>query len=330
MKVLVTGANGFVGAWVCKGLVADGHEVFALVRPNADLSELEGVPVRFVEGDVTNLAALKSAFQGMDSVFHLAGVIAYRKADRPLMNKVNVEGTTNVLIACEEAKVRRLLHMSSVTAVGAGFKPSQILNEDSAYNLEHLDLGYFETKRKAEALVRAAVQDGKVDAVIVNPSTIYGSGDARKGSRKTQLKVAQGKFPFFTSGGVSIVAVEDAVAGIISAWKNGRSGERYILSGENILIKDLLRIIAEEAGSPPPKWHLPDFVIFAVGRWGDLKAKLGMKSSISVENAWSSTLYHWFDHMKAKQELGFNPRPAREAIAASVQWMREQGLLDRR
>jgi dihydroflavonol-4-reductase len=329
MKVLVTGANGFVGASLCRALAQEGHEVLALVRRGSDRSELEGVPAQIVDGDVTDPGSLARTFVGVDSVFHLAGVIAYRKADRALMERVNVEGTAHVLKACREAGVRRLVHMSSVTAIGAGFKPTQVLNEGSSYNIAHLDLGYFETKRQAEELVRSAVAIDGVDAVIVNPSTIYGPGDARKGSRKTQLKVAQGRFPFYTGGGVSIVALDDAISGIIAAWKKGRKGERYILAGDNILIKELFALIAEAAGVKAPGLKIPDAVLFALGRWGDLKAALGLKSSVSVENAWSSTLYHWFDHSKARAELDFRPRPAREAIASSVAWMRENGLLDK-
>lgn len=327
MKVLVTGANGFVGAKLCQALAEHGHEVLALVRRGSDRSELEGVSVRTIDGDVTDLPSLTSALNGVDSVFHLAGVIAYRKADRPLMDRVNVGGTENIVIACRQAGIRRLVHMSSVTAVGAGFTPTQILNENSPYNLAHLDLGYFETKRRAEELVVTAARAGDLDAVIVNPSTIYGPGDARKGSRKTQLKVAQGRFPFYTGGGVSVIAIEDAVMGILSAWKKGRTGERYILAGDNLLIKDLFRHIASAAGVKAPYLKIPDAVLFGLGAWGDFKTSVGMKSSVSVENAWSSTLYHWFDHTKARTELDFRPRPAEQAITASVAWMREAGLL---
>lgn len=326
-KVLVTGANGFLGGWVVRRLLEEGHQVFSLVRKSSDLSELEGVKTEFVHGDVTDLHSLLAAFDGMDSVFHLAGLIAYKKSDREKMEVVNVEGTRNVVEACRATGIRRLVHLSSVVAIGAGFTPRQILTEDSVYNLEKLNLGYFETKRKAELIVKEAVQKNRLDAVILNPSTIYGPGDARKGSRKTQLKVAQGKFKFYTSGGVNVVDVEDAVDGIVSAWKKGRSGERYILSGENLLIKDLFEIIAREAGQEPPKHLLPSAVLHALGLAGDLMGQLGLRSPISQENAWTATLYHWFDSSKAQKELDFKPRPAQVAISKSVQWIKDSGLL---
>jgi dihydroflavonol-4-reductase len=328
MKVLVTGANGFLGSWLTRALVKEGHEVSALVRAQSDLSELEGVPCHYLYGDVTDLESLYKSFEGMDAVFHLAGLIAYKKSDRAKMEKINVGGTAHVIEACLAKNISRLVYLSSVTAVGAGYKPEQILDENSPYNVGPLDLGYFETKHKAEKLVVKACQEKNLDAVILNPSTIYGEGDAKKDSRKTQLKVAQGNFKFYTSGGVSIVAVEDVVAAILTAWKKGRRGERYILSGENITIRQLFNLIAEEAGVAPPSIKMPSFLLFLLGRTGDGLESLGMKGSLSMENAWTATMYHWFDNAKAKKELDFRPRPAREAIRNSVNWMKKNGLLN--
>jgi dihydroflavonol-4-reductase len=327
-KVLVTGANGFLGSWLVRRLVEEGHQVFSLVRKSSDLSDLKDIKTEYVYGDVTNIHSLLDACKGMDSVFHLAGLIAYKKSERKRMEAINVGGTANVIEACRIHKVRRLVHLSSVVAVGAGFTPSQILNEQSEFNVESLHLGYFDTKRAAEKLVTTACQKKQIDAVILNPSTIYGPGDAKKGSRKTQLKVARGKFRFFTSGGVSIVAVQDAVDGIISAWKKGITGERYILSGDNITIKHLFELIAELASVPAPKTLMPSAVLHAIGFAGDLAHKVGLSSPVSQENAWTATMFHWFDNSKAKAELDFNPRPAKEAIAQSVQWMKDNGLLN--
>lgn len=328
-KVLVTGANGFLGSWVTKALTEDGHEVYALVRPKSDLSELTGVPCKFVYGDVTDIHSLLEAAKGMDAVFHLAGVIAYKRSQRSLMEKVNVQGTANVIEVCREYRIPRLVYLSSVVAIGAGLNPAQVLNEESQYNISHLNLGYFETKHQAELLVQAACARNEVDAVILNPSTIYGSGDAKKGSRKMQLKVAQGRLKFYTSGGVNVVAVEDVVQGILSAWKNGRKGERYILAGENILIKELFAMIAAEAHVKAPKYQLPDGLLHVVGSIGDVMEKSGFKGPLSRENAYTATMYHWFDSSKAQKELGFKPRPAREAIHNSVQWMKDHGLVSR-
>lgn len=329
MKVLVTGANGFLGSWLTRRLLEEGHDVSALVRKNSDMSELDGLKVNLCYGDVTDPTSMLTHFSQQEAIFHLAGVVAYRRADRPLMERVNVDGTHYVTQVCREYKIPRLVYVSSVVAVGAGFTSQDILNENSNYNISHLDLGYFETKRKAELDVIQACKKKDVDAVIVNPGTIYGPGDARKDSRKTQLKVARGKFPFYTSGGICGVAVEDVIEGIMAAWKQGKCGERYILGGENITIKDLFERIAHFAGVPAPQRELPRWVLMALGSIGDAMDSVGLKGPISTENAWTAILYHWFDSSKAKRELGYKTTDFNKALEASIRWSKDHKLLER-
>jgi dihydroflavonol-4-reductase len=326
MAVLVTGATGFVGAWLVRRLVEQGETVHVLHRKSSSLVDLEGIPFTSKIGDVTDFDSVKSACLDVDTVFHLAGVVGYSKAMREQMDRVNVGGTKNVVDAIRETRKAKLVYMSSVVAVGASFDGTP-LNENSPFNLSHLDLGYFETKRQAEDIVRLAARKGQLEAVILCPSTIYGAADAKKGSRKTQLKVAQGKLPFYTSGGVSVVSVHDVVAAVLAAREKGRNGERYILSGENITIRNLFERIAGLAGVKPPSIKLPRAAVFAIGRIGDLMEKMGRKGPLNTENAWTSLLFHWFDHSKAKAELGFTPRPAQDALKESVDWMKQQGLL---
>lgn len=325
MKVLVTGATGFVGQKLVDHLLEQGLEIRVLAR-NAAKADSFSKSVEIFEGDVTNLKSVLLATENIDTIFHLAGVVGYSRAQREMMEKVNVGGTENVIQAVIKNKVRKLLHFSSVVAVGSSFTKNS-LNEDSPFNIHHLDLGYFETKRKAEVKVLEAYKAGKIDTVIVNPSTIYGYGDALKGSRKFQVKVAQGKMPIYPPGGVNVISVEDVCESTFAAWKKGRSGERYILSGENFLLKDLFELIAKEAGVEPPKILLPRAVLFALGKTGDLMEKFGKKGVINSENAWTSILYHWFDNTKAKSELQLNPRPAKFAIHNSVQWMKDNKII---
>jgi dihydroflavonol-4-reductase len=327
MKVLVTGASGFVGQWLVKELLAEGVEVRELRRKSSS-SERPDPRIEVALGDVTNLESVENATRDMGAVFHLAGHVGYSRAERATMEAINVDGTANVVRACVKSKVPRLVHMSSVVAVGASTDGVKPLTEESPYNLEHLDLGYFETKHKAERLVKEAVTSGKLDAVILNPSTIYGAGDAAKGSRKVQLKVARGRFPFYTSGGVSVVAVEDVVKATIAAWRRGRSGERYILSGENLTIREVVSLIATSAGVPPPRRYVPNPVVRLLGAVGDGLEKIGRKGPLNSETAWTAILYHWFNHEKATRELGFSPAGAKESIARSVGWMKTKGLIN--
>ncbi|HVK60515.1 MAG TPA: NAD-dependent epimerase/dehydratase family protein [Bdellovibrionales bacterium] len=326
MKVLVTGATGFLGGWLVRRLLDEGHDVRIIKRPNSSLEELTGLKLDIVPGDVTDRESLVAASRGVDTVFHLAGLIGYSRAQRNAMELINVGGTKNVIEACEINSVRKLVYLSSVVAIGASFDKTP-LNEDSPYNVSHLHLGYFDTKHDAETLVRAACENKRIDAVMVNPSTIYGPADAKKGSRGAQLKVARGKLPFYPPGGVSIVSVEDVVDSIIAVWNKGRTGERYIVSGENLLLKDVFDIIADQAGVKPPSIALPRPALFALGKIGDVMESFGKKGPLNTENAWTSTLYHWFDSAKAQRELGLKLKPAEYAISQSVRWMRDNGYL---
>lgn len=325
MKVLVTGASGFVGSWLVKKLKNEGLEVRTLSRKSSSPALQNGLEV--VPGDVTNFESLLAALEGVKSVFHLAGHVGYSKAERHLMEQIKVLGTENMVKAAIQKKVQRFVHMSSVVAIGASFDGRTPLNEESQFNLHPLDLGYFETKLAAEKIVLSAANEGRLDAVAVNPSTIYGAGDAQKGSRRVQVKVARGAFRFFTSGGVSVIDVEDIVQATYRAWQVGRTGQRYILSGENITIHELFKIIAERARVQPPSIHLPNLAVRAIGLVGDQLERMGKKGPLNSENAWSSILFHWFDHGKAAKELGLKPLPARDAIAKSVDWMKENGYL---
>lgn len=328
MKVLVTGATGFLGGWLVRRLIADGHDVRIIKRPRSSLEELEGLKLDIKPGDVTDKASLLEACRGVDTVFHLAGLIGYSRAQREAMEQVNVIGTANVIDACEACGVRKLVYASSVVAIGASFDKKP-LNEESPYNVAHLHLGYFDTKHAAENLVRAAVTAGRIDAVMINPSTIYGPADAKKGSRGVQLKVARGKFPLYPPGGVSIVSVEDAIDALIAVWTRGRKGERYIVSGENLLLEEVFTLIANFAGVKPPSITMPKPLIFAVGKLGDVLEKFGKKGPLNTETAWTSTLYHWFDSSKAQKELGLSLKPAAYALEQSVKWMKDNGLLDK-
>lgn len=326
MKALVTGANGFLGSWLTKRLMAEGHDVQILIRKNSDLSELKSVKPRLLYGDVTDIQSLRTAIKDQDVVFHLAGLVSYKKTDRALMEKVNVFGTQNVVSVCEEFKTPRLLYVSSVVAIGSSFKP-EVLNEDSQYKISHLNLGYFETKKRAEQIVRLAAKENKIQAVCVNPSTIYGFGDAKKGSRKTQVKVARHKFPFYTSGGVNIVAVEDVIEGILAAYKKGVNGERYILANENMTIKTLFSKISEFADVSPPALYMPNWLLHTLGTSGDFLEKYGVNIGVSRDNSYAATMFHWFDSSKAQREIGFRPSSSDRAIENSVRWMKDNGYL---
>lgn len=326
MQVLITGATGFLGEWIVKRSLENGFDVHVLIRKSSNLGKIDNLPIKKHLGDITDLESLNAACKNMDAVFHLAGKIAYTKAERPDMQLINVEGTRNVLNACKAQNIKTLVYLSSVTAIGASFTP-QTLNENSEYNISHLGLGYFDTKHAAEKLVLEAHAEGWLNPVILNPSTIYGAGDATKSSRKVQMKVAQGKFPFYTPGGVNVVHIQDVVDGFFTALEKKVFGERIILANENMTIKDLFERIARVNKVSPPKLLLPKFALHTLGFYGDLMQSMGKKGPISSENAWTSTLYHWFDNTKAKTKLGMTFRSSDEAIEQSIYWAKQNGFI---
>ena len=315
MKCLVTGATGFVGSWLTKLLVNKGHSVRVFCRDTSKAPEKTEV----FSGDINQIDALKKATLGVDVVYHLAGLVSYGKKHFEAMQKVNVQGTQNVIDACIHSNTQRLIHISSVAAIGASFTPNT-LNEESDFLIEDLNLGYFQTKKQAEDLVKKYVKSGKLNAVILNPSTIYGPSDMLKSSRKIHLRVAKGLFPFYPPGGVSIIDIESVVDAIYIATTKGCKGERYILSGENILIKQLFQIITEIVGRKSFFIPIPRTCLQVLGKIGDQFEKREKKFFVTSEIAQISSLFHWFDSSKAKSELNLKPQSAKQAITNSINW----------
>jgi len=328
-NVLVTGANGFLGSWLIKKLSSFNVQIYILARANSDLSEIKDFNFTKIIGDITDKDSCLSATKNIDIVFHLAGLISYSSFDREKMERVNVDGTRHILEASIENKVKKFIFVSSVVAIGAGFKPEQILNENSDFNLHKYNLGYFETKRAAEKIVLEAAVNKKIESCVLNPSTIYGPADAKKSSRKNQLKVAQGKLNFYPNGGVSVIDIRDVVEALVAAVEKGRSGERYILSGENLLIEEVFDLIAKAANQKKPRFLIPAILLKSIGYISDFLFSCGLikKSFLSKETVIAATLYHWFDNSKAKKELDLKIRPAKESIDDSVAWMKNNGYL---
>lgn len=319
MKVLVTGATGFLGTALCQALDQKNIHITALVRPESSIDDLKKLSrIRFHTGDVTDFNSVKEAARGVELVFHLAGVVSYSHRDLPLMERVNVKGTACVVEVCRQRKVR-LVHTSSIVAVGASLKPV-ILDEDSPYNMGKYRIAYFDTKRQAEVLVQKAVGKGHISAVILNPSQVYGPGDMLKSTRSIQKKVVAGKCPFYTFGGISVVDTHSVVKAFLTAIDKGKPGHRYILSGENIYIKELLSLIARASGVKAPFIPVPNTAIHTLMGLQKILKTLGWKKNIDTLRM--ACFYHWFSNKKAREELGFSPQPARTAIEQSIHWWR--------
>jgi dihydroflavonol-4-reductase len=326
---VVTGASGLVGGNLCAELLDAGHRVRATRRGSTRVDHLSELDLEWVDADLGAPDRLTAAFRGADVVFHCAALVSVRRGVTPALIAANVDGTRHVLDAARRAGVPRLVHTSTVGAVGLSVdgRPS---TEDARWNLDELGLadGYAITKRQSEDLVAAAAADD-VDAVIVNPTYMFGPRDARPSSGKLILEVARRKLPGWTPGHNNFVDVRDVARGMIGAWQRGRRGQRYILGGHNLTYREVFDEIARIAGVRPPRFGVPRLVARALGRVGDLSERLRTRepliNSVSVRYAYTSRFQ--FSSDKAAAELGYTAGPIDVAIADAITWFRERGML---
>ena len=332
MKAVVTGTSGLVGGNLALELLRQGHEVRAIRRSVASTAHLAEQPIEWASADLDDVASLERAFAGADVVFHCAALVSILRHVTPELTRANVDGTRNVIAAVRAAGVARLVHCSTVGAVGLT-ETGEPCDESAPWNFaaHGLDDGYVTTKHQAEEVVRAAVRDG-LDAVIVNPTYMLGPYDAKPSSGKMILGVIERSAPGFSSGRNNFVDVRDAARGMVLAWRRGRTGERYILGGVNLSYEEAFRRIADVAGVPPLTWRVPYPVAFAVGLLGDVQHRLTGKEPLITSNSirWAYCSTFQFSSAKAARELGYTHGPLEPAIADAVAWFRAHGMLKTR
>ncbi len=330
-KILVTGATGFIGSRLVRKLLERGDDVYALVRKRSSLDVLSDVAgkVHCVEGDVTNPDSLLRAFEGMDQVYHSAGYTYMGGANGKagLLHSINVVGTRNVMQAALEQKVSRVVHVSSITAVGIAKKRSKPCDESCGWNFGDVGLYYAETKIKGEEEVKKAVEKG-LDCVIVNPAFVFGAGDVNFNAGRIITDVYHKRMPFYPLGGICVVDVEIVVEAIIRAMEVGRTGERYILGGDNLTYKELAVIISKVTGTR--KFMLP--LPFPVAKiLHDLLILFHSKNRVS--KLFNPTMFRvaseflYFSSEKAVRELGMKSEPIEKSIQRAFDWYKKEGLL---
>jgi dihydroflavonol-4-reductase len=312
MNVLVTGATGFLGSHVCRRLAADGHTITVLRRERSRTTHLAGLGVRHELGEVTDPEAVSRAVAGKDVVIHAAAGVT-GSAARAASYGVNVAGTKVVVDACVEHRVRRLLHVSSVAAIGIPTSPTPA-DERFAFNLAGSPIHYQRSKHEAERVVLAGVARG-LDAVIVNPSMVWGPfGDTYRGADVLH-KVAGAKRLFYTPGGVCIAHVDDVVAGIVSAIQRGTSGERYILGGENMSFREWMTKLAAAIGERPRMVGIPGFIPRLAAFGARPLVPASDRFHAIYLRAFFAHRYTFYDSTRAEQALGYRHRGF-DAIAA--------------
>jgi dihydroflavonol-4-reductase len=326
-RVAITGASGLLGGNLAAELAAAGHQVAAIRRPGTRTAHLDDIAIEWHSAELGSPAAMTHAFDGADCVFHCAAAVTVKRAVTPEMTATNVTGTANVINAVVAARVPRLVHTSSVVAVGLS-TDGRPCDETAAWNFEDEGMAdaYAITKHQAEELVHAARD--RVDAVIVNPTYMLGPRDARPSSGRLIVDVVRQRVPGWTPGYNNFVDVRDVARGMIAAWHKGRRGERYILAGHDMTYGDLMRAIAEVAGVPPPRMRMPWPAAWLFGKWGDLVERAGrdpVANSTQIRYAYSDRFR--FKSDKAARELGYVYGPIEPALRDAIAWFRARGML---
>lgn len=324
MKALVTGGTGFLGANLAVGLIERGWQVRILRRSTSPLDAVSDLSVEHAIGDVLAPETLRAAMSGMDVVFHVAAVSIYWRSKPETIYRVNVEGTRHVLEAARATEVKRVVFTSSGAAVG--LVRGRLSTEDDAYNETIVRFPYGHSKWLAEEVARQAARGGQ-DVVIVNPSVIVGPRDINWGSGSIIREVVRRRVPGVPPGGVNYVAVDDVVAGHIAAAEKGRSGERYLLTGENLTHRQLTHTVARIVGVQPPGWDMPRWIFPALAFLANLGTRIGMKLPIDARQLLLSREFIWYDNSKARRELALPHTPIEEAVGRAYTWYTANGNL---
>jgi len=326
--VAVTGASGLLGGNIATVLAAEGERVRCTRRERSRIDHLAHVDLTWVDAPLDDVEKLTAAFEGAEIVIHAAALTRMRARPTPELIATNLEGTGHVVEAVRQAGVRRLVHVSTTAAVGVS-EDGRPIDETARWNMPErgLDDGYATTKRQAEELVLRAVAEGGLDAVVVNPCYMFGPLDVRPTSGRMILEVAKGHAWFASRGRNCYADVRDVARGAWAAARHGRTGERYILGGDNLTYHQVFTLIAEVTGGRPPLFDAEPALARLVGLLGDATGALtGRDASLdSVRVRWGLETGFVFTSDKARRELGYTTGPLRNAIADAWAWFRAHG-----
>lgn len=329
-RVVITGASGFIGSAVVRAVQARGAAVVAVVEPGADDRNLKDIDAERAVLDIRDLAAVRAACEGARFVIHLAAVYRFWARDPRIFYDVNVGGTVNVLDAVQAAGCERLVFTSTVGVLGlAKTRQGQPADETSRTDISHLFGHYKRSKFVAEHEVLRAGAGG-LDVCLVLPTFPLGPRDLRPTpTGKLVLDFLSGKMPGFVDTAMNVTHVDDLALGHLAALERGRQGRSYILGGENLSMRQILQILADYAGLPMPRLEIPRGLALSAGVASDLieGRLLGLEPRVPLEAARMSATRMIFSDERARTELGYVSRPAREAIEESARWFADHGYL---
>ncbi len=326
----VTGAAGHLGNVLVRELLEGGTRVRALVLPGEDRTSLAGLPVEQVEGDVGDVGSLEHAFDGCEVVFHMAGVIAIAPGKQDLLQRINVEGTRNAVLAARRAGVRRLVYTSSVHALTEPGKGG-VLDETAGFDPESAYGDYGKSKAAGSLAVLEGVREG-LDAVMICPVGVIGPYDFRRSEMGSMfVSYSRGELPAIINGSYDFVDVRDVARGHILAAERGRTGEAYLVSGGRVRLVELMEMLEDITGRPVDIPVIPMPLARLVAAVSPLYARLtGTRALLTEVSLHTLTSPFSISDRKAREELGYRSRPIRESVADALAWYREAGFLDRR
>ena len=326
MKVLVTGSTGFLGANLIHHLVKRGDGVRALKRKRTPPTLLEGLPVELVEGDVTDFDSLLRAAKGVEAIYHVAGLVSYWRPKREQMFRVNVDGVRNVVKAALRNGVRRVVHTSSIAAIGFR-EDSQPSDEETPWNWGAYDVGYPTSKYQGEREALKAIAEG-LEVVVVNPALIFGPRDIGWNAGRMLKMVQQESTIRIPAGASTTCDVDDVCAGHIAAMERGQSGRRYILGGQRANYADLFNLIGEVMNRPVKVQPVPYWVA-SLAAYGSYAVSLltRREPDITPELMRVAQRSRHYSSERAIRELGYPQTPLRETLEKTYRWYRENGYL---
>lgn len=324
--VIVTGSTGHLGNVLIRKLISKGEIVRAFICPGENLEPIKDLPVEKIYGDITDIESIKLAFEGVDIVYHLAGIISTKPGMKKILEKVNVVGTKNVIKACKINGIKKLVYVSSIHALKDQKKG--IINEKTEINPIKAIGDYGFSKAKATLEVFKAVKQG-LNAVVVCPTGIIGPYDYKPSQMGNLiLSIINGKFPVKLTGAYDFVDVRDVAEGIILAAKKGKTGQHYVLSGNRIKISDLIDKVSLLVGKNPPKITINSKLMYVyalfniIGSFFTKKTPLVTFESIYILNSNSN-----ISNKLAKNELNYNPRPLDITLKDTVKWFNDNNRL---
>ena len=326
MLAFVTGATGFLGSHVARALAEQGADLRLLVRPTSNLKNLEGLKADTATGNLRDPASLEKAMSGCDAVFHVAADYRLWVRDPAEMYRSNVEGTRAMLEAARKNGVRSVVYTSSVATIGftGNGRPA---DEDSPVSLANMIGHYKRSKFMAEQLAMEAGRAG-MRVVTVNPTTPVGEQDVKPTpTGRIVVDFLKRKFPAYVETGLNLVDVRECARGHIMALEKGKSGERYILGGENLTLKQILDKLGAISGLPSPTVKLPYLVAYAAGFVDEMLSGrlLGREPRATVETVRMGKKKMWASSDKAERELGWKNIPVNDALRRAVEWFRANG-----